>query len=101
MNKLPTPKFDQLLIRPFSPEEISEGGIFVPESFQVRNNKAIVISVGSGTVKKPMFYKVGQTVYNIKDHGDEVIIDEVMHYLIKADYILAYEDEPNTSIHLN
>jgi len=101
MNKYPTPKFDQILIRPFSPDEISEGGIIVPESFQVRNNKARVIAVGVGTIKKPMFYKIGQTVYNIKDHGDEILIDGIMHYLIKADYILAYEDEPDTSIHLN
>lgn len=81
-----------VLIRPFPPENISVGGIFVPKSFEQRNNKATVVSVGRGTKKRPMRFTPGEVVYNIQGHGDEILIDGVQHFLIKDTYILACEN---------
>lgn len=86
------PILDNVLIRPLPSENISAGGIFVPGSFQVRNNKAEVIAVGNGTKKNPMRYKKGDLVYNIQGCGSEIEINGVMHFLIKDSYVLAYEN---------
>lgn len=87
-----TPIADTLLIKPFPSEGVSIGGIFVPDSFKVRNQKAIVVAVGKGTKKNPMHFQPGESVYNIQNCGDEIIIDGVTHFLIKASYVLACEN---------
>lgn len=83
---------DNLLIKPFKSESISDGGIFVPDSFAIRNNKALVVAVGNGIKDKPMRFKKGDVIYNIKDAGDELIIDGEKYYMIKDNYILAQSD---------
>lgn len=81
-----------VLIKPLPSEQISQGGIVVPESFYVRNQKAEVVAVGGGTKQRPMIYKKGDVVYNIKDCGDEIIMDGERHFLIQDAYILMYEN---------
>lgn len=81
-----------VLIKPLPSEQISEGGIVVPESFYVRNQKAKVVAVGKGSKTRPMQYKPGDFIYNIKDCGDEIEIDGEKHFLIQDTYILMYEN---------
>ena len=85
------PKNQQVLIRPFPADEITTGGILVPESCRERNNKATVVAVGAGTEKKPMRYAPGDVVHNIKDCGELFIVDHQDHFLIEQDWILAFE----------
>lgn len=86
------PIINTVLIKPLPSENISAGGIVVPESFYVRNQKAEVVAVGKGCKKRPMIYKKGDLVYNIKDCGDEIEINGEKHYLIQDTYILMYEN---------
>jgi len=83
---------NQVIVKPFMGDSISLGGIIVPDSFKKRSNKATVISVGNGTPKRPMLYKKGQVVYNVKDYGTEILKDGEKHYIMDMDAILAYED---------
>lgn len=83
---------NNVLIRPLPSENVSEGGIFVPESFEVRNQKAEVVAVGNGSKARPMAYKSGDLIYNIKDCGDEILIDGIRHFIIQDTYILMYEN---------
>lgn len=83
---------DNVLIKPLASEEMSEGGIIVPGAFRARNNKAEVIAVGNGIAKRPMRFKKGQIVHSIKDSGDEIIIDDEKHFIVKDTYLLAYEN---------
>lgn len=78
-----------ILIKPCKSDDISAGGIYVPETCQERSSKAIIVATGNGTKDKPMRYKTGQTVFNIKDCGDEIIIDGERHYLIQQDWVIA------------
>jgi len=80
------PILNTLLIKPLPSEGVSAGGIYVPESYSARNQKAIVIISGSKSKFKP-----GQEVWNIKDAGDELLIDGEKHFLIKDFHVLAYE----------
>lgn len=86
------PKNQQVLVLPFPSDEISDGGIIVPDSCRSRNNKATVIAVGSGTEKKPMQYKPGMVVHNIKDCGEPFILGIETYYLMDQSSILAFEN---------
>ena len=85
------PVRNQILIKPFPPHEVSEGGIFVPESARKENNKVTIIAVGRGTKEKAMRLKPGQVAYRIKDWGTPVDIKGERHYLLEDAAILATE----------
>lgn len=78
-----------ILIKPCESDSVSEGGIFVPGSFQTRSNKAVVINVGNGTKKNPMRFKKGETVFNVKDHGTPIEENGELFYLMDQQAILA------------
>lgn len=80
-----------VLVKPFPADEISEGGIFVPESARQESNKVHIVAVGNGTVKKPMNLKSGQTGFRVKDWGIPVEIDGETHYLMDNSAIIAIE----------
>jgi co-chaperonin GroES (HSP10) len=52
---------DFVLVKPFMADEITEGGLFIPEGFRERSSKAKVISVGRGTAKVKMEAKTKVT----------------------------------------
>lgn len=81
---------DLVLVKPFAPEENTEGGLFLPESFRERNSKAEVISVGNGTAKVKMEAKKGDIIFHIKGAGEPVILNNELVFLIRQNDILAY-----------
>ena len=52
------PVRNNILTKPFPPDEISEGGILVPESARKENNKMFVIAVGRGTKERKMIFNL-------------------------------------------
>jgi len=82
---------NQVIVKPFQGDEMSSGGIIVPDAFKQRSNKAKVISAGGGTKKRPMLYAEGQTIYHVKNHGTEIEKNGEKYYIMDMDAILAYE----------
>lgn len=80
---------NNILAKPFPSDEISEGGIFVPETARKISNKMQVINMGKGTKQKPMQFKKRQTIYRTIDKGEEIIIDGQLHFIIPDNAILA------------
>jgi chaperonin GroES len=80
-----------VLTKPFPPDEISEGGIFVPESARQESNKMRVIAVGNGTKERKMIFNPGDIVYRVKDWGTPVDIDGERYYLMDQNGIIAKE----------
>lgn len=80
-----------VLVKPFPPDEISEGGIFVPESARKESNKVHIVAVGNGTAEKPMQFRAGQVGYRVKDWGTLVEVDGEIHYLMDSSAIIAIE----------
>lgn len=78
-----------VLVRPFPSDDKSVGGIIVSDAHKAVNNKMEVVAVGKGEKGKPMKLIPGQTVFRVKDWGDEIEIDGIRHYLMKQDAILA------------
>ena len=79
-----------MLVKPFAPEEITEGGLFLPEGYRERNCKAKVISVGRGTAKVKMEAKTDDIIFHIKGAGEPIILDNELVFLIRQNDILAY-----------
>ena len=84
------PLRDLVLVKPCMADEVTEGGLFIPTTARPRSAKAIIVEVGNGTSKIEMEAKVGDTVIHIKDAGEEVIINDEPHYLIRQNDILSY-----------
>lgn len=84
-----TPIRNQILFKPFPPEEKSLGGIFVPESARQVNNKGTIVSVGNGTKARPMIFKPGTNAIRVRDWGEDVLIDGDLHFIMDMDSILA------------
>lgn len=82
---------NQIIVKPFPPDEISEGGILVPESARKTNNKVFITAVGSGTKSKPMTFHVGQVGHRVKDWGIPVLIEGEEHFIMEQSAILATE----------
>lgn len=82
---------NNVLVKPFPPSGISEGGIFVPLSVRKDNNRGTIVAVGNGTKDRPMQFKPGQVIYRVKDWGTPVEIEGEKHYLMDDSAILATE----------
>lgn len=85
------PVRNNILTKPFPPDEVSDGGIFVPESARQENNKMRVIAVGNGTKERKMIFNPGDIVYRVKDWGTPVDIDGERYYLMDQNGIIAKE----------
>lgn len=73
---------DRVLIKPFPPDEISSGGIYIADSYAERNNKATIIAVGNGVAKRPMRFEVDQVIHHVKDAGEPIIENGELFYII-------------------
>ena len=85
-----TPLRDLILIKPFPPDEVTEGGLLIPESVRERSSKALVVEVGAGTKNYPVEAKVGDAIIHVKGAGDEIIVNNEPHFLIRQIDILSY-----------
>ena len=84
------PLRDFVLIKPCASDEVTEGGLFIPESARERSSKAEIVEVGNGTRHIKMEAKKGDKIFHIKGAGDEFIINGEPHYLIRQVDILSY-----------
>jgi len=80
---------NNILVRPLESDNISEGGIIVPDSCKKDSNKVQIVAVGAGTKKNPMYRKPGEIGYRVKDHGTEIIIGGEKHFLLDQSWIIA------------
>jgi chaperonin GroES len=81
-----------VLIKPFSSENISEGGIILADSYKPkRKDKGVVISVGSGSKEKPMLIPTNVVCYHIKGAGVEFEENGELYVSVPQRDILAYE----------
>lgn len=93
------PLHDYVLVEPIKQEEVTKGGIIIPETArEERAVKGKVIAVGPGKLnekgeKIPMSVKEGQIVIFKKYAPDEIKIDDKEYYFIREDDIMAIIEE--------
>ena len=86
---------DYILVEPLKQEEITKGGIIIPETArEERAVKGKIIAVGPGKLNEkgeriPINVKEGQVILFKKYAPDEIKIDDKEYYFIREDDVMA------------
>lgn len=83
------PLSDRVLIEPAAAEEVTIGGIIIPDSAKEKPLKGTVIAVGNGTKDEEMVVKVGDTVLYGKYSGTELEFESKKYLMMRQSDILA------------
>ena len=83
------PLADRVLIPPAAAEEVTLGGIIIPDSAKEKPLKGTVTAVGNGTKDEEMVVKVGDTVLYGKYSGTEIEVEGEKYLMMRQSDILA------------
>jgi chaperonin GroES len=88
------PLNDRVLVKRLEVEEMTAGGIIIPDSAKEKPMKGEVVAAGEGKLDESgkrvaMTVKAGDTVLFAKYAGTEIKIDGVEHLVMREDDILA------------
>jgi chaperonin GroES len=88
------PLADRLVVKPIQKEEMTKGGIYLPDTAKEKPQEGEVIAVGPGRVtdegtRISMDVKVGDRVIYSKYGGSEIKIDDVEMIILRESDILA------------
>ncbi len=91
------PLDDRLVVRPDDPEEITSGGIVLPDSAREKPQKGRVLATGPGKLldsgkRGVMSVKKGDTVFYGKYSGTEVEVNHETVVIVRENDILAIVD---------
>jgi len=89
-----TPLHDRVIVKAAKPEEVSKGGIIIPDTAKEKPMQGEVIAVGTGKQSEdgkvtPMAVKVGDTVLYGKYAGTEVNVDGEEFLIMRESDIFA------------
>ena len=87
------PLQDRIIVKRIEEEEVSSGGIIIPDSAKEKPQEGKVIAVGKGKIAddgklQPLDVKKGDKVLFSKYAGSEVNIDGDEHLIIREDDVL-------------
>ncbi len=87
------PLGDRVLVKPMPKEEMTKGGIVLPDTAKEKPQEGEVIAVGPGKYEDgkrvPLDVKVGDIVIYAKYGGTEIKIDGVDYLILRENDILA------------
>lgn len=83
------PLSDRVLIEPTAAEEVTLGGIIIPDSAKEKPLKGKVLAVGSGTKDEEMVLKEGDMVLYGKYAGTEIEVDGTKYLMMRQSDVLA------------
>jgi chaperonin GroES len=83
------PLADRVMVKLEKNEAKTAGGIIIPDTAQEKTQQGVVVEIGPGTEKDPVFVKAGQKVMYDKYAGTQVKIDGEEHLILKMSDIIA------------
>lgn len=83
------PLADRVLIEPTAAEEVTLGGIIIPDSAKEKPLKGKVVAAGNGTKDEEMVLKVGDSVLYGKYAGTELELEGVKYLMMRQSDVLA------------
>ncbi len=86
------PLADRVLIEPTPAEEVTMGGIIIPDSAKEKPLKGTVLAVGNGTKDEEMVLKKGDTVLYGKYAGTEIEFEGTKYIMMRQSDVLAVID---------
>ncbi len=87
------PLADRVLIEPTAAEEVTLGGIIIPDSAKEKPLKGKVLAVGNGTKDEEMTLKEGDTVLYGKYAGTEIEVDGTKYLMMRQSDVLAVVED--------
>ncbi len=98
MNSKLKPLADRVLVKPVQKEEMTKGGIYLPDTAKEKPQEGEIIAVGPGKVNDegktiPLEVKVGDRVIYSKYGGSEIKIDDVEMVILRESDILAIKKD--------
>ena len=93
------PLADRLVVKPTEKEEVTKGGIFLPDTAKEKPQEGEVIAVGPGRLSEDgkriaMDVKVGDIVIYARYGGTEIKVDDEELIILRESDILAKKGEP-------
>ena len=94
MKKTFRPLNDRILVKRIEAEEVTKGGIIIPDNAKEKPMQGIVMAVGEGKhldngQVRPLEVKEGQTIFFRKYAGTEITFDGTEHMILREDEVLA------------
>lgn len=83
------PLADRVLIEPTAAEEVTMGGIIIPDSAKEKPLKGKVLAVGGGTKDEEMVLKPGDEVLYGKYAGTEIEFEGTKYLMMRQSDVLA------------
>lgn len=83
------PLADRVLIEPMAAEEVTVGGIIIPDSAKEKPLKGTVVAAGGGTKDEDMVLKAGDTVLYGKYAGTELELEGKKYLIMRQSDVLA------------
>ena len=83
------PLSDRVLIEPTAAEEVTMGGIIIPESAKEKPLKGKIVAVGHGTKDEEMVLKEGDVVLYGKYSGTEIEFEGIKYLMMRQSDVLA------------
>jgi chaperonin GroES len=88
------PLADRIVVKPIQKEEMTKGGIYLPDTAKEKPQEGEVIAVGPGKIGEdgkriPLEVKVGDRVIYAKYGGTEIKVDDVEMMILRESDILA------------
>jgi chaperonin GroES len=98
MNSKLSPLADRVLVKPVQKEEMTKGGIYLPDTAKEKPQEGEIVAVGPGKVNDegktiPLEVKVGDRVIYAKYGGSEIKIDDVEMIILRESDILAIKKD--------
>ena len=88
-----TPLHDRVIVKASQPEEVTKGGIIIPDTAKEKPQEGKIVAVGSGKMVGdkivPLDVKVGDKVMFSKYGGDEIKVDGKELKILQESDILA------------
>ncbi len=97
------PLADRIVVRPIEREEMTRGGIVLPDTVKEKPQEGEVVAVGPGRLgedgkRLAMEIKVGDIVIYTKYGGTEIRIDDEELMVLRESDVLAKKDKPSTAV---
>jgi len=88
------PLADRVVVRPIEREEVTKGGILLPDTAKEKPQEGEVLAVGQGRLSEdgkriPMDVKVGDIVVYARYGGTEIKVDDDKLMILRESDILA------------
>ncbi len=83
------PLADRVIIEPAAAEEITAGGIIIPDTAKEKPLKGKIVAIGIGKKDEPLTVKVGDNVLYGKYAGTEITIDGNDYLIMRESDVVA------------